>query len=169
MTRRRKWIIGGVLAAAFAGAGFWYAGHQGPTPAPQPGPAAHETKTADDPSEPSVPNQYAVPIRAEFMMTVTGDVTTKDNRRLTVTSRAYCKSLTKLAMDEYRRKCAARTMQSVEYFARDRDRFEGALPVANPAIRKNALFTEQMMRETLEISDENADLYTVIDIRPAKP
>jgi len=119
-------------------------------------------------------------------------ITTRDNRELRVTFTAYCETMgdldntkkTASGNTKYADACTSYVRDSLEYFAKDRECFEGSIPAVNAAVRNHpglpqkaddkchdvyppntAPWPEDMMRRTLEMYAED-NLYTVTKIEP---
>ncbi len=98
-------------------------------------------------------------------------------RTLRISAHAYCEKMEELELEAYRAACREYVVKSLQYFAEDRNRFEGSIPAVSPDVRNHkdlpcifgrypenyARFPKDMMRRTLELSMKD-NLYTVTAI-----
>jgi len=103
-------------------------------------------------------------LKEDFFLTVTHQVDTVDKRRLEVTALAYCGTMTSQDFASYQENCSADVRRKLDFHATRRSNFEAGIANANPEIRPNALFTEEMLRRRLLIGLPS-NLYTVTAIK----
>ena len=120
-----------------------------------------------------------------FTITATGgNDDPSDDRQLEVSALAYCEKLDELPMDEYTSQCGEHVQGILEYYAEDRECFEGTFPAINSDVRNHdnmprnengfcydvypdnyAFWTEDMLRRAIDRpTDDN--FYTVTGIKP---
>ncbi len=160
------------LIAAFSAAAFYFHGTSPrPTGAPPIGLIETNDMKRGEPSGPAYGGHtpYVYKTKDDYYITVQHDVTIRDGRTLRVTARAYCETYDESPLDAYTKACSDYVKRKLDYYAKDRDYFVSSLPVGNPAVRENALFPEDMMRRTLELTGFRDNLFTVVDIQPVKP
>lgn len=122
-------------------------------------------------------------------------VRTLDGRELSVTFTAYCEKMSDLdntrknaaGNTEYTAACSQYVQRSLEWFATDRECFEGSIPAVHATVRNHeglpqraddlchdvypdnyAEWSVPMMRRMLEMTAED-NLYTVTKITPVAP
>ncbi|HJN49299.1 MAG: hypothetical protein QGI68_10145 [Pseudomonadales bacterium] len=99
------------------------------------------------------------------------------SRTLRIAAHAYCEKMERMDLEEYTAACREYVVSSLQYFAEDRNKFEGSVPAVSPEVRNHknlpsifgrypenyASFPKDMMRRTLDMSMKD-NLYTVTAI-----